>query len=38
MSGPARAAAAGDPAWRAAEFDRLIDFARGARDPRGGFG
>ena len=28
----------GSAAWRSAEVVRLIDFARAARDPRGGFG
>lgn len=28
----------GDSVWREAEVTRLLDFARGAHDPRGGFG
>lgn len=32
------AARPGSAAWREAEFLRLLDFGRAARDPRGGFG
>lgn len=32
------ATAPGSPAWRNAEFLRLLDFGRPSRDPRGGFG
>lgn len=30
--------APGSRLWREAEFLRLLDFGRAARDPRGGFG